>query len=80
MSRKDWGLVEWRTIIFSDEASIIVSTKRSQQNLSRTITEQYYPDYIERWYSNYLEAMFWGCFTYDHKGPCHIYYPETLEQ
>jgi hypothetical protein len=24
--------------------------------------------------------MFWGCFTYDHKGPCHIYYPETDEQ
>lgn len=24
--------------------------------------------------------MFWACFTYDHKGPCHIYYPETLEQ
>lgn len=24
--------------------------------------------------------MFWGCFTYDSKGPCHIYYPETDEQ
>ena len=24
--------------------------------------------------------MFWACFTYDHKGPCHIYYPETDEQ
>jgi len=24
--------------------------------------------------------MFWGCFTYDFKGPCHIYYPETAEQ
>jgi hypothetical protein len=24
--------------------------------------------------------MFWGCLTYDHKGPCHIYYPETPEQ
>jgi len=24
--------------------------------------------------------MFWGCFTYDHKGPCYIYYPKTLEQ
>jgi hypothetical protein len=24
--------------------------------------------------------MFWSCFTYNHKGPCHIYYPETLEQ
>ena len=24
--------------------------------------------------------MFWGCFTYDIKGPCHIYYPETDAQ
>ncbi len=24
--------------------------------------------------------MFWACFTYDYKGPCYIYYPETLEQ
>jgi hypothetical protein len=21
--------------------------------------------------------MFWGSFTYDHKGRCYIYYPET---
>jgi hypothetical protein len=24
--------------------------------------------------------MFWKCFTYNYKGPCHIYYPETAEQ
>jgi hypothetical protein len=24
--------------------------------------------------------MFWGCFIYDYKGPCYIYYPETAEQ
>jgi hypothetical protein len=24
--------------------------------------------------------MFWGCFIYDYKGPCHIYYPKTMEQ
>jgi hypothetical protein len=24
--------------------------------------------------------MFWGCFSYDYKGPCHIYYKETEEQ
>jgi hypothetical protein len=22
--------------------------------------------------------MFWGCFSYDHKGPCHIWEPETI--
>jgi hypothetical protein len=24
--------------------------------------------------------MFWGCFIYDFKRPCYIYYPETAEQ
>lgn len=42
--------------------------------------ERYHPDYIKHWFNNYSEAMFWAYFTYDHKGPCHIYYPETLEQ
>ncbi|KAH8771524.1 hypothetical protein BGZ57DRAFT_711307, partial [Hyaloscypha finlandica] len=42
--------------------------------------ERYYPDYIERRYNNYMEAMFWACFTYDCKGPCHIYHKEMVEQ
>ena len=24
-----------------------------------------------------MEFMFWGCFSYDKKGPCHIWKPET---
>jgi hypothetical protein len=24
--------------------------------------------------------MFWRCFTYDFKGPCHVYLKETEEQ
>jgi hypothetical protein len=67
-------------VIFSDEASIIISAKRGQQNISRFMDEWYHPDCIERRYNNYSEAMFWGCFIYDYKGPCHIYYPKTMEQ
>jgi len=82
LSRRDWTLDQWRMIIYSDEASIIVSAKRGMQNISRMVgeSERYHPDCIERRYNNYSEAMFWGCFTYDHKGPCHIYYPETPAQ
>lgn len=79
LSRKDWTLDDWRLFIFSDEASVIVLAKRGQQNISRLPDERYHKDCIERRYNNYLEAMFWGCFTYDFKGPCHIYYPETVE-
>jgi len=24
--------------------------------------------------------MFWGCFTYNRKGPCHIWKPETKKK
>jgi hypothetical protein len=67
-------------VIFLDKASIIVSAKRGQQNISRFSNEQYHKDCIEQWYNNYSKAMFWGCFIYDYKGPCYVYYPETEEQ
>jgi hypothetical protein len=52
-------LEEWRKVIFSNEASIIVSTKRGQQNISRIVNEdRYHPNCIERRYNNYSEAMF----------------------
>lgn len=66
LSRKDWGLEEWRRIIFLDEASIIVSAKRGAD--SRFVDERNYEVCIERRYNNYLEAMIWGCFAYDYKG------------
>jgi hypothetical protein len=80
LSRKDWGYAEWSKVVFSDEASILVGEHRGVQNLSRTPDERYHPDVIERRYNNYSEAMFWGCFSYDYKGPCHIYYKEIAEQ
>jgi hypothetical protein len=33
----------------------------------------------KRW-KGYSEFMFWGCFSYDHKGPCHIWKPETAAE
>jgi hypothetical protein len=76
LSRKDWGLREWRKVVFSDEASILVGEQRGFQRISRTLEERFHPNVIEVRYNNYLEAMFWGCFSYDHKGPCHVYLKE----
>ena len=27
-----------------------------------------------------MEFMFWGSFSYDKKGPCHIWRPETTQE
>ena len=78
LSRKDWGLCEWRKVVFSDEASILVREQRGFQRISCTLEERFHPDVIKVQYNNYLEAMFWGCFSYDHKGLCHIYMKEDL--
>jgi len=51
------------------------------QNILRIVgdLERYHPNYIKRRHNNYTEAMFWGCFIYNAKGPCYIYYKETEE-
>jgi hypothetical protein len=74
--------MEWRKVIYSNEASIVVFASCGMQNISRMVgeSERYHLNCIKRRYNNYLEAMFWGCFTYDCKGPCHIYHKETEEQ
>jgi hypothetical protein len=66
--------------VFSDEAAILVGEHRGMQRVLQTPEERFYPDVIEVQYNNYSEAMFWGCFLYDQKGPCHIYIEETAEQ
>jgi hypothetical protein len=58
LSQEHWTLDDWRLVIFSDEASVIVSAKRRQQNISRFSNERYHKDCIEQQYNNYLEAMF----------------------
>ena len=80
LSRKDWTLDDWKRIVFSDEASILVGEHRGPNKISRKPNERYNPDCIEVRYNNYSEAMFWGCFSYDFKGPCHVYHPETTDE
>ena len=33
----------------------------------------------ERW-KGHAEFMFWGYYSYDRKGPCHIWTPETAQK
>lgn len=80
LSKKDQTLDDQKRIVFSDEASILVGEHRGHNKISRKLDEQYNPDCIEVRYNNYSEAMFWGCFSYDFKGPCHVYHPETTDK
>jgi hypothetical protein len=80
LSRKDWTLDNWKRIVFSDKASILVGEHRGPNKISQKPDKRYHPDCIEVRYNNYSETMFWGCFSYDFKGPCHVYHPETTNE
>jgi hypothetical protein len=50
--------------------------------LSQTPDKRYHPDVIKQRYNNYLEAMFWGCFSYNYKETEEqkIFYKEKMQQ
>jgi hypothetical protein len=42
--------------------------------------EAYNKHYIRRRWKGFSEFMFWGSFSYDKKGPCHVWEKETAQQ
>jgi hypothetical protein len=77
LGREHWTLEQWRRVSFSDEAAILVGEHRGRYHISRKVDERYDRDCIEVRYNNYSQAMFWGVFSYDFKGPCYVYLKET---
>jgi hypothetical protein len=56
--QKDWILEDWKRVLFSDKASILVGEYRGRYKISRKPEEKYNPDCIEVRYNNYTEAIF----------------------
>ncbi|KAK4118895.1 hypothetical protein N657DRAFT_637678 [Parathielavia appendiculata] len=54
----------WKRVIWSDETSVVMNHRRGGYRVWRTPEEKF----------------FWGCFSYDSKGPCHIWHPETPQE
>jgi hypothetical protein len=63
--------------VFIDKATILVREYRGKHLISRTLEDKYHEDCIKVRYNNYSEAMFWGTFSYDYKGPYYVYLKET---
>jgi hypothetical protein len=74
---KDWTLDDWKKVIFSDETSIQVGHRRGGNKLRRKPSEKDDPTCRKNRWKGYSDFMFWGCFSYDSKGPCHIWKEET---
>jgi hypothetical protein len=67
-------------VIFNDETSVIQGYRRGSVIYWRTSKEALEPTVIRERWKGYSEFVFWGCFSYDSKGPCHIWKRQTVAQ
>jgi len=67
-------------VIWLDETSVIWGGQRGRLRVWQIEEEAYYNYYIRRRWKHFKEFMFWGCFSYDLKGPCYIWEEEILAE
>jgi transposase len=80
LAHQDWTLEDWKNVIWTDETSVILLHRRGSYRIWRTKEERFVRSCIrERWKGS-SEFMFWGSFSYDQKGPCHCWLPETAAE
>jgi len=77
LAHQHWTLEDWKNVIWTDETSVVLGHRRGSQRVWRRVFEVCDRTVIRRRFKKASEFMFWGSFSYDKKGPCHIYDPET---
>jgi DDE superfamily endonuclease len=75
---KDWTIEDWKNVIFSDETSVQMAAVRGKRRVWRKKEETYHPHVVARRWKGFSDFMWWSCFSYDEKGPYHIWEDETL--
>lgn len=75
--RRNWTLEDWKKVIWSDETSIILGSVRGKRRVWRRPFEVSHKHCRRQRWKGRMEFMFWGCFSYDHKGPCYTWPRET---
>ena len=80
LDHENWLLEDWKNVIWSDETSVTMGGQRGRIRVWRTTEEAYNYHCIRRRWKGFKEFMFWGCFSYDKKGPCHVWEDETPKE
>jgi hypothetical protein len=73
---KDWILEDWKNVIWTDEISVLLGYRRGGYRIWRRKDEAVLKSCIRSRWKGYSEFMFWGAFSYDKKGPMHIWEKE----
>jgi hypothetical protein len=80
LAHKDWTLEDWKNVIFTDETSVQKGGVRGRWRVWRLPKETHHPHVITRRWKGFSEFMWWSAFSYDCKGPYHIWEKETKEE
>jgi len=80
LAHQYWTLEDWKRVIWSDETSVILGQRRGTVRLWRRSGEAYEKTCIRQRWKGFSEFMFWACFSWDHKGPCHVWTRETTQE
>ena len=75
-----WTLDDWKKVIWSNETSVTWGGQRGRIRVWRMSSKAYNYHCICRWWKGFKEFMFWGCFLWYGKGPCYIWYNETVAE
>ncbi|KAL5610411.1 hypothetical protein FOBRF1_006528 [Fusarium oxysporum] len=79
-AHRDWSVEDWKAVIWSDETSIILLHRRGGYRVWRKADERFLRSCIRERWKGASEFMFWAAFSYDKKGPCHCWAPETAKE
>ena len=79
LDHQDWVLENWKGDIWTDETSVILGHRRGAVRVWRKPEDAGDLTCTRRRWKGYSEFMFWGSFSYDKKGPCHIWLPESAQ-
>ncbi len=75
-----WTLEDWKNVIWTDETGVVLGHRRGGYKLWRTPEERVDLTAIRERWKGYQEFMFWDSFSYNKKGPFHIWLPETAQE
>jgi hypothetical protein len=80
LAHRDWGLEGFKNVIWTDETSVVIGQRRGAVRVWRRKDEKFVKTCVRNRWKGCSEFMFWGSFSYDEKGPCHIWRPETAKE
>ena len=80
LDHEAWELEDWKRVIWTDETSVILGQRRGAIRLWRDPHEAYEKSTIRNRFKGFSEFMWWSCFSYDNKGPWHLWKKETAQE